>query len=397
VTAAPRTPRRTFGGTWWGRAWVEAMEQRARLDPNRLPRGRTYARNGRVGKLAVAPGEVSAAVWGSRATPYVVKVRVRVLRDEEWDRVLDAVAGRAAHTAALLDGELPPEVVADAAAAGVELLPGPGEVVPRCSCPDWAEPCKHAAAVVYLVADELDADPFALLWLRGRSRQDVLAELRRRRAGVTQAAGVVGGRPVDHGVVAGDAFATRAEALPAVPLAPRQPGQPVPLAVDPPHGSGLRATDLVELASDAARRAWEMCSGEGDGDLGLDPFLDLVRRAAAWSGSPGRSRLADTARRAGMGRQDLDRRAMAWRRGRADAVAVLDETWAAGRDAMEEGAAAGGRVRDNRITLTGGAVQLRLGRGGQWYRFEQFGRRWEMVAGPAADPAALLNKPAAST
>jgi hypothetical protein len=373
------------------------MEQRARLDPNRLPRGRTYARKGRVGKLAVAPGEVSAAVWGSRPTPYVVNVRVRVLTDEEWDRVLGAVAGRAAHTAALLDGELPPEVVADAAAAGVELLPGPGEVGPRCSCPDWAEPCKHSAAVVYLVADVLDADPFALLWLRGRSREDVLAELRRRRAGAASPV-VGGGRPVDHGVAARDAFATHAGTLPPVPLAPRHPGQPVPLAMDPPQGSGLRAVDLAELASDTARRAWEMCAGDGDGGLGLDPALDLARRAAAWSGSPGASRLAEAARRAGVRPQDLGRRAMAWRRGGADAVAVLDETWAPGSEAMEEGrSAAGGRVRDNRITLAGGAVQLRLGRAGQWYRFELFGHRWGMVAGPAADPVALLSPAAAST
>ena len=89
-----------------------------------------------------------------------------------------AVAARAAHTAALLDGELPPEVVADAAAAGVELLPGPGEVGPRCSCPDWADPCKHAAAVYYLLGAEFDRDPFLLLKLRGITRAE-LRSLRR--------------------------------------------------------------------------------------------------------------------------------------------------------------------------------------------------------------------------
>ncbi|MDQ6716518.1 MAG: SWIM zinc finger family protein, partial [Actinomycetota bacterium] len=174
--------RRVFGQTWWGKAWVDALEQRARLDPNRLPRGRAYARRGSVGPLAVQPGEIRASVRGSRVTPYIVQVRVRVFEDKEWERLLDAIAAKAAHTAALLDGELPPDVVADAAEVGVDLLPVAGEVGPRCSCPDWADPCKHAAAVVYLVADMLDEDPFSLLLLRGRTRDEVLAALRQRRS-----------------------------------------------------------------------------------------------------------------------------------------------------------------------------------------------------------------------
>src|SRR5580704_5314775 len=197
------SPRQVFGRTWWGRSWVEALEQRARLDPNRLPRGRTYARKGNVGTLTVEPGMVKAPVHGSRVTPYVVHVRVRVFDEQEWDRLFDAIAGRAAHTAALLDGDLLPEVVADAASAGVELLPGAGEVGPRCSCPDWANPCKHAAAVVYLMADVLDADPFALLLLRGRTRDEVLAALRRRRArpsrGFRDDETAAGGRQPDVG------------------------------------------------------------------------------------------------------------------------------------------------------------------------------------------------------
>src|SRR3954454_9195801 len=122
--------RRTFGRTWWGGAWVDALEQRARLDENRLPRGRTYARQDRVGTLTISPGFVEAPVQGSRPQPYVVTVRVRALGVAEWDRVLDAIAARAAHAAALLDGELPAAVLADAQDAGVELLPGPGDVQP---------------------------------------------------------------------------------------------------------------------------------------------------------------------------------------------------------------------------------------------------------------------------
>ncbi len=165
---------RQFGRTWWGRAWVDALENRARLDPNRLPRGRTYARQERVSTLRVDAGEVTAFVRGGRPGRYRVLVRVRTFDDDEWDRLVAAIAGRAGHAAALLDGELDPEVAVDARDAGVDLLPGPGDLRPRCSCPDWADPCKHAAAVCYLVADVLDDDPFALFHVRGRTREALL-------------------------------------------------------------------------------------------------------------------------------------------------------------------------------------------------------------------------------
>ncbi|MER6899761.1 hypothetical protein ABT261_39245, partial [Amycolatopsis sp. NPDC000740] len=85
-------PRRTFGRRWWGRAWVEALEQRAKLDPNRLPRGRTYARKGVVDQLEISAGEITAWVRGSRPEPYRVAIRMREFSAEEWDKLLD-VAG----------------------------------------------------------------------------------------------------------------------------------------------------------------------------------------------------------------------------------------------------------------------------------------------------------------
>ncbi|MGW4831838.1 SWIM zinc finger family protein, partial [Amycolatopsis japonica] len=170
--------RRTFGNTWWGKAWVEALEERAKLDPNRLPRGRTYARKGTVSKLAVGAGEVTAWVQGSRAVPYRVTIHMRAFTEPQWESLLGMVGSRLGHVAALLDGELPAELAEDARSAGADLLPGPGDLRPKCSCPDSANPCKHVAAVYYLVADEVDADPFVLFLLRGRPREAVLAELR---------------------------------------------------------------------------------------------------------------------------------------------------------------------------------------------------------------------------
>lgn len=404
--ARPVQPRPTFGRTWWGKAWIEALEQRARLDPNRLPRGRTYARRGSVGPLAVQPGEITATVRGSRVTPYVVRVRVRVLDDAEWERLLDAIAAKAAHTAALLDGELPPDVVADAAEVGVDLLPVAGEVGPRCSCPDWADPCKHSAAVVYLAADMLDEDPFSLLLLRGRTRAEVLAALRQRRASAGRGGRVVpGGRAgvgVDPGVEARalwSAAASGRPALPAVPLPPRRPGDPAPLALDPPSSSGLRRADLAELAADAAERAWSLCVGEGDGGLTLDEDLDLVRRAARVLRSPSRRRgFGELAARAGVRASELARQAHAWRLGGPDGVDVIGEAWSPPADQLDEGRAAmapSGSVRTyrNRLTNSGAGVQLRLSRAGAWYRFEKAGGGWEVVAGPEADPVRALSVP----
>jgi uncharacterized Zn finger protein len=262
--------RRTFGATWWGGAWIDALEQRARLDANRLPRGRTYARQDRVGALEVSPGIVEATVRGSRFRPYHVTIRVRPLTVKEWDRVLDAIAGRAAHAAALLDGDLPAAVLADTQQAGVELLPTAGELRPRCTCPDSADPCKHAAAVCYLMADELDRDPFALLHLRGRTRDEVLEALRARRAShdTTRSAAVAKPGPVrDATVVALDAFA-RPQPDAATLLAfsarpaPAHPGHPAPLPVEPPAAVGITAAELSRLSRAAAERAWHLLRGD---------------------------------------------------------------------------------------------------------------------------------------
>jgi len=143
--------------------------------------------------------------------------------------------------------------------------------VPRCSCPDQAIPCKHSAAVCYLVADELDADPFALLRLRGRSRDEVLAELRRRRAaGSSRSADAVRvDRPgaVDAGIRATVAW-TRVVARPPRPPSPRPaPGHPGPWPDEPPAGAPFTGEGLRLLAAAAAERAWRMTRGEGRSGL----------------------------------------------------------------------------------------------------------------------------------
>lgn len=395
--------RRPFGATWWGKAWLDALEHRARLDPNRLGRGRSYARRGSVLELTVDPGTVRAQVQGSRPTPYDVTVRIRAFDDAEWDGVLDVVAAQVGRVAALLDGELPPDVVDDAQAAGLELLPDAGEVQTACNCPDLAVPCKHSAAVCYLIADTLDEDPFALLLLRGRRREDFLSALRARRQVAERP---VAAEPVKRppGVLAKAAYAREVATLPLPPRPQAQPGVPSGvLVLAPPAQSGVVAQDLVALATDAARRAWELASGDGDGGLGLTRDQDLARRAAGLLGTPG---LADLAHRAGVPARQLTSWAVAWRAGGPGGFAAAVEesapdpaTLAEGRDALALAEArdtpgtAGGvvvTVEGNRVSA--GRRQLRLGTDRLWYLFTEQFNDWMLAAPPSADPGALLTQ-----
>lgn len=386
--------RSPFATTWWGKAWLDALEHRARLDPNRLPRGRTYARHGRVFELRLNAGEIAALVTGSRRTPYRVRIRVRTFGPAEWDAVLDAITARAGHAAALLEGELDPGVVDDARAAGVELLPAAGDLHPRCSCPDWADPCKHAAAVCYLTAAALDADPFALLALRGKGRETVLAEVRRRRAGGATSVlpGAAATARLHDLMPAAQAWSRPLASLPTVPPVRAQPGRAAPWPVDPPADAPFIADGLRMLAADAAERGWRLAQADADGAIDADPGLDLARRASSLLGTPA---LALVARRAAVTEAELVSRALAWRHAGAGGVQMVDEApWRPPPLAMAQGQdAARGlpgtpRVTDNRVTA--GSVQLRLSRDGRWWRFRKRGSRWVLSAAPADDPDDLL-------
>lgn len=377
--------RRGFGTTWWGAAWIDALEGRARLDPNRLPRGRSYARSGAVAELSVAAGEVRAAVQGSRATPYQVRVRVREFSDAEWATLLAAVAAQVGHAAALLDGELTPEVLADVREAGLDLLPGPGELQPRCSCPDWADPCKHSAAVCYLVADALDTDPFTLLLLRGRDREAVLAGLRSRRG--AERAGPARPAGADPGVPARQAYAAAAAglaALPAPPLPPESPGRLVGWGVTDTRPAGVDPAALIALAGDAVRRAHALALGTGDDCLGLWWEADLARRAEARLETP---EFAVLAARAHVPADELRRWALAWRYAGAAGLDALGEAWSPpAEDLLEGRAALGGQARAWRNRLTSGPRQLRLGTDHRWHPYRRAGAAWEPAGPAAADP-----------
>jgi uncharacterized Zn finger protein len=390
--------RRTFGNTWWGKAWIEALETRARLDPNRLPRGRTYARHDRVSEMTVEPGVVEAPVQGSRRVPYRVTIRIRTFTEDEWERVLRAIVAKAAHAAALLDGDMDPGIVADARAAGVELFPTAGELLPRCSCPAWADPCKHSAAVCYLMADRLDDEPFDLLLLRGKERGEVVAGLRalRTRAGSSPSATAPPTR--DTTMTARAAWQRTPGPLPAVRPPTRRPVPPAPWPVDPPPDAELDGTGLMSLATDSVERAWRMTTGEGGSGLDLDELADLARRAESALGTPQWEILVG---RSGVPSRELVRRAVAWRFGRAAGVkAAAEAPWkpdarlmAEARQRLVTAGVASSQLRVDRNALIWGDTRVRLGHDGRWWRFAKRGGRWEMSAAPADDVDDLALEP----
>jgi uncharacterized Zn finger protein len=171
-----------FGQTWWAGKWLAALEKL--VDPGRLSRGRSYARSGQVLNLDIQAGRVEARVQGSEVRPYTVRIEVTPLSDQAWDKVTAAMAAQAIFAAKLLAGEMPPNIEEAFAAAGASLFPERvQDLQTDCSCPDWANPCKHTSAVYYLLGEQFDDDPFLLFGLRGRSKNQIIAALRALRTG----------------------------------------------------------------------------------------------------------------------------------------------------------------------------------------------------------------------
>ncbi len=180
-----RSQRGAIGKSWWAQRWTAAL--RRIMDSGRLSRGRSYARRGQVMDIHVRDGEITAKVQGSRRTPYEVYIRVQPLKDAEWERVLDVLVGQAIFTAQLLAGEMPTDIEEAFAAANISLFPASAkELTTNCSCPDWANPCKHIAAVYFLLGEAFDDDPFMLFRLRGRTQEQVLEGLRARRGAIEE-------------------------------------------------------------------------------------------------------------------------------------------------------------------------------------------------------------------
>ena len=179
-----KSKRGAIGETWWSKRWIDVLES---FDMGaRLTRGRTYARKGQVISIDIQKGEVTAKVQGTRPKPYAVSIQLNPISEPEWDKVTDAMASKAIFAAKLLSGEMPLDIEDAFSEAGISLFPrARKELETECSCPDWANPCKHIAAVYYLLAERFDEDPFLIFKLRGRTKDEIIAALREKRAGAT--------------------------------------------------------------------------------------------------------------------------------------------------------------------------------------------------------------------
>ncbi len=171
-----QSKRGQFGASWWAQRWIAVLE--SFQIGARLQRGRSYARSGQVLSIDITKGQVTAAVQGSRPRPYDVDIQVRVLSARQWDELVQTLAGQARFVAKLLAGEMPPDIETVFDEAGLSLFPEKlGDLKTACSCPDYSNPCKHIAAVYYLLGEEFDRDPFLLFQLRGLSREELVRRL----------------------------------------------------------------------------------------------------------------------------------------------------------------------------------------------------------------------------
>ena len=157
--------------TFWGKAWCENLLRYSDFE-NRMPRGRKYVRTGSVVHLAVEPGLVRALVNGTDL--YEISVRIAALPEDRWKSVRTECAGEIGSLVELLSGRPPARVMEIVSRPGEGLFPSPDEIALDCSCPDWAEMCKHAAAAMYGIGVRLDHEPGQLFTLRGVSADDLV-------------------------------------------------------------------------------------------------------------------------------------------------------------------------------------------------------------------------------
>jgi uncharacterized Zn finger protein len=237
-----------LGATWWGQRWINSLEHFSRDYLNRLGRGRNYARAGRVHDLKISAGKVTARVTGSEPTPYEVSLTMDAFSAREWQVAIAAMAQEARFAAELLAGQMPQDIDAVFRKSKRSLFPRKShDLETDCSCPDWANPCKHVAAMHYVLGEAFDRDPFLLFELRGRSREQVLEALSRLRSG--ESSDAPRQRRVEE--VAISSVVVSAEAAANYEQSPA-PLQGIRFSFDPPQSSA------AILRSVAPPRGWSL-------------------------------------------------------------------------------------------------------------------------------------------
>ncbi|HLP16553.1 MAG TPA: SWIM zinc finger family protein, partial [Bacteroidota bacterium] len=176
VEGGIKAQSKLIGTRWWAKRWIDVLESFE--IGARLSRGKSYARSGQVTAIEIHKGGVTAHVQGSRRTPYSVTIDLAVLTAAKWKTIASALKANTLLASKLLAGEMPEEIEAVFATANIPLFPREHrDLKTDCSCPDWSNPCKHIAAVYFLLGEEFDRDPFMLFRLRGIEREELLGML----------------------------------------------------------------------------------------------------------------------------------------------------------------------------------------------------------------------------
>ncbi|HEY3444898.1 MAG TPA: hypothetical protein VGK67_00985 [Myxococcales bacterium] len=260
--------------TFWGKSWCRNLERYSDYS-NRLPRGRSYVRNGAVVDLQVEPGEVRARVSGSSL--YEVRVKIAPLQKPRWQAVCQDCAGGIDSLVELLQGQLSRAVMERVCEEGRGLFPSPAEIEFDCSCPDWASMCKHVAATLYGVGARLDAKPDLLFRLRKVDEMELVAHAG---AGTALAAAAPGRERILDGAGVADLFGLELEApSPGVGLA-EQASEYAAAAPRKRRRQGRGAVEGDALVIDDALRA----KVAAEVQAALAPTLALLDRAAAFMG-----------------------------------------------------------------------------------------------------------------
>jgi len=278
-----KSKRGVIGETWWSKRWIDVLESFNM--GARLTRGRSYARKGQVISIDINKGAVDAKVQGTGSEPYEVTIGLKPISDDNWEKVLDAMASKAIFAAKLLSGEMPTAIEDAFAEAGVSLFPTKKkDLETDCSCPDYANPCKHIAAVYYLLAERFDDDPFLIFKLRGRTKEEIVGSLRRWRApdvGISAEVGAGAKSPISSDERAKpldsclDCFWEAGASLDSFSVKPAPPAVVAAILKrlgDAPYviGEDNISALLAKAYEVAGRRALQMASSESDQDLEED-------------------------------------------------------------------------------------------------------------------------------
>ena len=284
-----KSSRGSIGEHWWSKRWIDALERFTIA--SRLSRGKTYARAGQVASIDITGGKLNAKVQGSSSRPYSVTIELVSLTAGEWKEVLAVMGDQAIFSAKLLCGEMPDNIEDAFKEAKIPLFPsGKRDLRTKCSCPDTANPCKHVAAVHYILAERFDEDPFLLFELRGRSKESIIETMRERRSkdvvsddgpGDTSSTASLPATTTRDGRVNPDpvSFWGTKDEVPELPVTLRPPAMPHPmlksLGASNMSIDGKPLEDILMLACDIVTRTATARFVDGSTGTGGSPAREM--------------------------------------------------------------------------------------------------------------------------